>query len=238
MEKIVIEKFDGKEITILEGEARPYREPLIINISGDIRSANTFLGVRKDSGSGLQEIDKSKALIIMNKKSRTIKLQVDPENHFGATVTGTLEDSDELIPFGINTQKTFDKKSLVQLLKFSKAYFAEPDKHANTLLAFQKLESTIAITANDSANDRGNKERLYKKEVTTNAPTEFTMLIPIFKGFSPQTFRVEICLDITDGGAARFWFESVELDTIKKSQIDEIFDTETKEATDFVIINQ
>lgn len=238
MEKVVIEKFEGNEITILEGQAHPYREPQKISITGDIKSVNTFLGIRNQSGSGLQQIDKSKALVIMNKKNRTIKLEIDPENYFGATVTGTLEDSDELKPFGINTQAMFDKKQLVQLLKFSKCYFAEPDKHASMLLAFQKLESTIAVTANDSANDRGNKEKLYKKEVTTNAPTEFTMTIPIFKGFPAQQFRVEICLDITDGGAARFWFESVELDTLRKEQIDEIFDTETKNATEFVIINQ
>lgn len=238
MEKVVIEKFEGSELTILTGAAHPFREPNKITITGDIKAVNTFLGIRNTAGKGVQEIDKSKAIIVMNKKEKTIKLMVDPENYYGATVTGTLEDSEELKPFAINTTSTFDKKQLVQLLKFNKAYFNEPDKHANTLLAFQKLESTIAVTANDSANDCGNKEKVYKKDVTTNAPTEFVLTIPIFKGFPPQTFRVEICLDITDGGAARFWFESVELDTIKKSQIDEIFDTETANASDFVIINQ
>ncbi|HUS00599.1 MAG TPA: hypothetical protein VMY77_02670, partial [Chitinophagaceae bacterium] len=61
--------------------------------------------------------------------------------------------------------------------------------------------------------------------------------IPIFKGFDPVRFRVEVCLDVTEG-SARFWFESVELHEIMIKQVDEIFDEELKSCEGFVIVNK
>ncbi|HNH23051.1 MAG TPA: hypothetical protein PLY26_12930, partial [Ferruginibacter sp.] len=138
--------------------------------------------------------------------------------------------------FFINKNKTFTKEELVKLIKFNKLFFDDKEKHAEMLLAFQKVSSTVNISANDSSDDRGNKERAYVKNVTSNAPTEFILNIPVFKGFPAVRFRVEVCLDVTEG-SARFWFESVELHELTQKQTDEIFEEQLKEAEGFVIIN-
>lgn len=226
----------GSTLTVLTGQTLPPVAPEKIIIKGDIKSVNTFLGIRLKSGTGLQTIDKSKAVVFVNKKNRTIELQTDPENHYGATVTGMLEGSAELASFCINQTKTFTKEELVKLIKFNKIFFDNADKHAEMLLAFQKVSSTVNISSKDSSDDRGNKERDFVKQVTTNAPTEFILNIPIFKGFGNTRFRVEVCLDVTEG-SARFWFESVELHEIMQAQIDEIFGVELQSAAGFVIIN-
>jgi len=227
----------GDTLTVLQGETLKLMPPEKISISGDIKSVSKFLGVRITAGSGTQSIDKSKAVVMVDKKAMTIKLLIDPENHYGATVTGKLEKSDELQNFCINQNKTFTKEELVKLIKFNKLYFQNADKHAEMLLAFQKVSSTVNISSKDSSDDRGNKERDFVKQVTSNAPTEFILNIPIFKGFPASTFRVEVCLDVTEG-SARFWFESVELHEIIMRTIDDIFDVELQSSVGFVIINQ
>lgn len=226
----------GDTLTVLQGETLKPMPPEKILISGDIKSVNNFLTVRAKHGIGTQAIDKAKAVVMVDKKALMITLKTDPENHYGAVVSGTLQDSDEIKPFFINQNKTFTKEELVRLIKFNKLFFDNTDKHSEMLMAFQKVSSTVNIKNNDSSDDRGNKERAFVKEVTSNAPTEFILNIPIFKGFPSARFRVEVCLDVTEG-SARFWFESIELHEIRQSAIETIFTEQLVTADGFVIIN-
>lgn len=234
---VKVESLTGNTLIVLQGEALKLMPPEKISITGDIKAVNTFLLVRQKAGSGVQRIDRSKAVVLVDKKALTITLNVDPENHYGCTVVAKLEESDELQPFGINTAKMFSKKDLVKLIKFNKLYFESADKHAEMLLAFQKISSEVNIKANDSSDDRGNKESAFVKEVTTNAPTSFMLNIPIFKGFPQSIFKVEVCLDVNEG-SARFWFESVDLHNIKTETIATIFKEQISNADGFVIINK
>jgi hypothetical protein len=234
---VKLETLSGDTLKVLQGNILDTKPPEKVNISGDIKSVNTFLGIRLKAGTGKQTIDKSRAVVYVDKKKLTIQLLLDPEDHYGASVLGTLEKSDELAPFHINQNKTFTKEELVKLIKFNKIFFDDASKHAEMLLAFQKVSSTVNIKSNDSADDRGNKERAFVKEVTSNAPTEFILNIPIFKGFENVRFRVEVCLDVTEG-SVRFWFESTELHELMQKAVDTIFGQELKSAAGFVIINK
>jgi len=232
-------KFEGpgNTFTLLQGKALEEKQPEKINIVGDIKSISSFLSVRKTAGTGHQVIDPATAIVLIDKKDLSIQLSLNPNNYYSTLIVGKLEKSDELAPFAINTTTTFTKEQLVKLLKFNKLFFDNTDKHAEMLLAFQKVSSTVNISTKDSSDDRGNKERDFVKQVTTNAPTEFTLNIPIFKGFPAVRFRVEVCLDVTEG-SARFWFESVELHEIMTRQVDEIFTEELKSCEGLVIINK
>lgn len=234
---IELKTVNGNTLTVLQGEALKLQPPRIIDLSGDIKTVSSFLSIRNTNGTGLQQIDKSKAVIVVDKKALTIQLLIDPESYYGASITGTLEKSEELKPFSINQNQTFTKEQLVKLIKFNKIFFDDAAKHAEMLIAFQKVSSTVNIKSNDSSDERGNKERNFVKEVTTNAPTEFILNIPVFKGFPPYRFRVEVCLDVTEG-SARFWFESVELHEIMQTKIEQIFTEELQAAKDFVIVNK
>jgi hypothetical protein len=210
----------GNVITIREGKALDLKPPEKILIAGDIKTVASFITQRmaQEAGKcGLQTIDKATALVIVNKEELTIELLLNPEDHFAPKVLGTLLPEPELEKWGINTTQTFTKEQLVKLIKFNKMVFKDPTKHAEMLLAFQKVSSTVNIKTNESSDERGNKERAFVKEVTSNAPTEFILEIPIFKGFPASSFRVEVCLDVTEG-SVRFWFESVELNELQKKQ--------------------
>lgn len=233
---IKIENESGNDITIREGKATELYPPKQIIIEGDINSISSFIS-KRETGHSLQAIDKNRAIVLVDKTDLTIQLLLDPEEKYGLEITAKLDKSDELIPFHINQNKTFTKEELVKLIKFNKLFFDDTAKHSEMLLAFQKIDSTVNIRANESSDDRGNKERAFVKNVTSNAPTEFILNIPIFKGFEPVRFRVEVCLDITEG-SARFWFESIELHEIKQMEIDRIFNEQLDVCKDFVIINK
>jgi hypothetical protein len=68
-------------------------------------------------------------------------------------------------------------------------------------------------------------------------PTEFILNIPIFKGFDPERFRVEVCLEATDA-SVRFYFESVELLELIETRKKEIFAAELESCKDMVIIHK
>jgi hypothetical protein len=232
-------KFEGDTdtITILEGKALEQQPPIKINLSGDIKTVSNFLKVRKGNGAKLQVIDTATAIILVDKNARTIELLLDPENHYGAIVKGSLQLSDELKQFGINTTTKFSRHDLVKLIKMNRLFFESKEKHAELLTAFQKLESHVNYSSKDQSDDRGNKERSFIKNVETSAPMNFTLDVPIFKGFAPRHLSVEICLDIEEG-VAKFWLESVQLNEALQSEIDEIFKQELEITEGFVIINK
>jgi len=237
MENLTV-KLEGeqKELTIRTGEALPILEKKQIRLSGDINSISSFLSKRA-TGFSSQQVDKTKAVVIVDKLGMKISLLLDPENQLGLEVLGTLEISDELKIFHVNQNKTFTRDELIKIIKFNKLSFDDSEKHTELLKAYQSFSAQTAADLKQESDTRGNKANSFAKTVTTNIPTEFILLIPVFKGKEAQRFRVEICLDVTDGGA-RFWFESVELHELIKTQVDIIFNEELKSCADFVIINK
>lgn len=230
---------EGSTFTLLQGKALEQKPPEKIIISGDIKTVSSFLNIRDshDEQAGLQNVKIERAIVTVDKQALTISLDLDPENYYGVKVKGTLEKSDELLQFHINTTQEFTKEQLVKLIKFNKIYFADYSKHAELLLAFQKISSTVSINSKESSDERGNREREFVKQVTTNTPTEFVLKMPIFKGFHVMTFRVEVCLSVTEG-STRFWFESVELHEIMIGETDRIFEEELRSCEGFVIVNK
>jgi len=235
--------FTGNELTIREGNSIDPKDPKIISITGDIKSISNFLKVRNTAGSGLQAIDKSKAVVTVDKKDMYIKLELDPENQFGASVTSKLELSDELKKWSVNVAssnsgKTWKLNDLVKLLRYSRLDFDDKDKHANLLEAFMKFNFKAYIESEQQAPDRkGNKKQSFNKAIDAELPTDFVLNIPIFKGLDSARFHVEIWMETTEGSAS-FWFESPELSELIETQKTVIFNEQLVACEGFVIINK
>jgi hypothetical protein len=226
-------------LTILEGKALELKQPEKINIAGNIDSISGFLNKRYDGrvGKDLQFVDKDKAIVIVDKDAMEITLQLDPQNTFGPVIKGSLELSTELAVFHINESKMFKREEFVNLLRFNRLSFDNKEQHEKILKAYMSFEAKTNTDLAAASDTRGNKAASINKQVTSNIPTDFVLLIPIFKGKGPLRFRVEICLDVTDGGA-RFWLESTELHELINTERDIIFNEELKSCEDFVIINK
>lgn len=225
-------------VNIRTGQALPLREPQKIAISGDINTVRVFAQKRLVSQelAGLQAVLTDKSVIYTDKAKREIKLAIDPENYYGATVTGTLELTDDLKGFDINSQSLMNREKLVKLLKFSKRFFDSPEVHLNVLTAYSAFKATSTTQHENSNDQRGNKTVVMDKKVNSNLPESFVLNMPIFKGMPNERFMVEVCLEVTDAGA-HFWFESPELVELIAKRTDEIFTDQLKDIGDIVIIN-
>lgn len=229
----------GDTINILEGKALEPKHPERLRISGQIESVNAYLNARRGTlqlPGALQHIDKDLAVITMDEAQMTITLDVDPNHPFGTEVIGKLEFNPELLAWFINKDKQFTREQLIHLLKFNRRFFADPSQHAIMLDAYQKLNLTGQTALKNESDSRGNKDAAFKKTIDSSTiPTEFSLMIPIFKGQPEKKFRVEICLDATDQ-SVRFWFESVELIELTEGDRKNIFNSQVEGYTDFCII--
>jgi hypothetical protein len=229
----------GDTINIMEGKALDPRHPERLRIIGQIESVNAYLSGRRGTQQlpgALQHIDKDLAVITMDEANMTITLDVDPNHPFGTTVVGKLEFNPDLLAWFINKDKQFTREQLITLLKFNRRFFADPSQHAIMLDAYQKLNLTGQTVLKNESDNRGNKDAAFKKTIDSRTiPTEFSLLMPIFKGQPAKKFRVEVCLDATDA-SVRFWFESVELIEIIEEDRKTIFNNQVAGYTDFVII--
>lgn len=242
MEKLElkIENTNG-ELIIREGKAQdplPLREPKLVNIAGDIHSVASFVKNR-DSGHGSQQIDRNKAVVSVDKYAKTITLQLDPENYYGATITAKLEQSKELEQFGINTSTRYNRKSLLDLLRFNRLFFEDKNEHARVIAGLYKLRIKSEQEIQQEKDNQGNKRTLHDLKTVDDGGMvkEFTLTIPIFKGFSANRITVEICFEVLNGDVS-FWLESIGLKEATDDAIDGIFEEELKSCEGFVIINK
>lgn len=238
--KLTIENANG-ELIVREGNAQeplPLKEPKIINISGDIHSVATFINNRQ-AGYSSQAIDKNRAVVIVDKNNKTITLQLDPENHYGATVVSKLEQSKELEQFGTNTSKRYGRKELLDLLRFNRLFFEDKNQHAKLIAGLYKLRIKSETEIQQEKDNQGNKRNLLDvKTVDDNGLVkEFNITLPIFKGFPAKNIIVEICYEVVNGDVS-FWLESIGLKETSDAAIDGIFEEELKSCEGFVIINK
>lgn len=228
----------GNEIIIREGSALPQKEPVKLNISGDINTVSSFVAGRKGvlaDVAGYQYINERRAVVVVDKQARTIVLHLDPTDPFGGVVTAKMELNPDLLEFCINAKKTFKQKELVDLLKFSGLAFDDTDKHSMLLNAYRAFNAKAYIDMASDSDNRGNKSSSFNKKVETNLPIDFVLNIPIFKGQDRKRFSVEICLEVTDGGC-NFWFESVELKELIEIECEAILKKELESCSDYVVI--
>lgn len=230
----VIEYREGKLPDLL-----PVKEQKIITVSGDIKTITNYVTVRKDTANGTQVIDKSKAIVEVNKFNRTITLKLDPESPYGATVVGKLETSQEIAQFYLNQDKKFDKTQLIRLIKFSRLFFDDREKHASLLASLMKLRIKTESDLKLENDNRGNRTTSSERKVIDDSGFAqfFTLFIPVFKGFSPVKIMVEICYEPTETGII-FWLESPEFIETIESQLDELINKELECLSGFVIVNQ
>lgn len=237
----------GDAVTILEGKTLDPKPPVKIAVTGHITAPAEFLkkrfrdridaGANPNNGHVLQKVDIKSAILVVDEDKLTISLLMDPENPYGTEIIGRLEYTPYLDGFHINTDKQFSRPELTKLLRYSRLLFRDEDKYEELLKAYQTLDLKAFIEARQEDDTRGNKNYSLSKKVSTNLPESFVLRLPIFKGQRPEEFRVNICIDTTEG-SARFNFESPELKEIIDQRKIEIFEDQLKEFQDFVIIRK
>lgn len=229
---------ESSELIIREGQAPAVKEPVKIKVAGQIGTVAAFLSKRNTDlfqGVGAQQVSADSAIVIVDRKNLKVTLELNPSDPDGTIITGQLQESDELKLFGINANKLFNREELVKLLRFNRLLFADMDQHDTILKAAMSFTAKANTNVEASSDTRGNRANAFQRQVESNAPTEFVLRAPIFKGQAPATFRVEICMDVTDAGP-RFWFESVELHEVSQTLRDTLIDEQLEHCKSFPIL--
>lgn len=218
--------------TILFGKAtEPLPIPKAVKIDGIVNAPRLFVQKRAAF------ISPSLAHVLVDRINRTITLVTDETNPINKVVTGELEIDPDLAAFTINGNKMYTVKELADLLRLRRQFFRDRDGHTKIMKELGNFSAKTNIEFKDADDRKGNAEELRKRVSDINLALEFTLNVPVYKGFEKMTFHVEILADVTDGGV-RLWLESVELAELLKTELDRIFAVEIAGLQDYVVIEQ
>lgn len=227
---------DGVEkpiiVHLLEGMLPKPIDLQPVHIAGDIDTVGNFIKTREET------IDKNNSTIYFSELARSIKMLVNENHPNKITVAGVLTAYPELLAFQINEDKKFTLDGVRKLIRMNRIFFTDKDKHAELLNQLQNFTAQVQASVTNEKDTRSNSNTGFKKIVTTGLAADFILTISLFIGGVPMTFRVEICYDVTDGSTA-FWFESVELYELIKSETTKAFDAHRETFIDkgFTVIN-
>lgn len=223
----------GDTLVIRTGESEKIYPPRKVSISGNIQAPGEYFKKRQP-----QIADKLHLThVIVDIENLTIKLMINETSEFNEFVAGKLEHFKEFVDFGINRQKKYGVQELYKMLKLKRAYFQRREDHAVILEQLRKFEAKTEVEF-QSMNDFKGATALKKIEsCKTNLTYNFVLNIPIFKGFDPVSFPVEIEFEPHDGGII-CWLASQDLAELEINIRDEIMENEIEQFESVVVIKQ
>jgi len=226
--KYQISPKEGTEVIVIrEGEAIPVREPLTINVAGNIDSVALFIANRTH--------EQNKSLIIVNRDAMSIELLSEPENYFGAKITGKLQLSTEFLKWNINKPKTYTAGELADFIKMNRAFF-EKKEQANKLVSeLRNFVAKVTGEIEEKDNKRGNVDSVRRQVVDSNLPESFVLKLPIFKGQKPQKLTIEVNVEPK---TLECYLISAEAEETITETKDQLIDVEIDKLKGFCIIEQ
>lgn len=210
----------------------PLIKPNKVHLSGTIDAPSRFYAKRK----ALHSADKCHVLV--DRTAGTIILVVDEQYaNDNYNIMGKIIPNPDLVAFGINQQKMFGIKELMQLLKFNRIHFSDKEVNAKIVTSLMNFKATVEQTIENSSDQRGNDTKQLIQKLETGLAVDFVLSMPMHKAGAPKTFKVEILCRITDG-SVDVWLESRDLKELELNSVNDIIDTELKNFTEIVCIEQ
>lgn len=235
---VVPKDYNGTPIQVIlrEGKASNVidpKEPEIVVIDGTIEAPQRWLEKRIDL------IDQKASNIIVNRDTMKIALTTDETNYYRTKISGTLEASQEIKAFGINTDKSRESSKLSQFFKMHRSFFKDKTENMELVSKLKNFKAKINQDIERSREENGSKVDNYSQVVDSNLPKSFKLNIPLFKGFAPEEIEVEIYADV-DGRNVSLSLVSAganeAIEEYKNRVIDEQLDGIRQIAPDIVII--
>lgn len=176
----------GSASTVLFGEALTPQEPVKTIIKGVINAPLQWLAVRT------KEFEHTKAHITVDRDKMSITLQLDEGNHYGTSITGSLQVHPIYALFGINSGRYRTTFELAELIKMNRAYFENRQQAMELVTQLRQFKAKIdkQVAAEFNPN-KGDKKACYSQTIDSNLPPSFEVKMPLFKGQAPVVFEVE-----------------------------------------------
>lgn len=234
-----------KELVIRQGLANDIPEPVKVTLAGNIKAPVQFLQKRKklfvNTASNDFKVPMhiiSECNVVTDRRRLMIVLSLNERDGKGTTVVGELKVNPDLTAFGINNERSvYELKALIKLLRHKRVYFSSLETHSALINALSNFTASQQTDLEVKSDRRGNDKLLVDKRTSLTIPFSFKLNMPLYDGFEPKEFFVEILVDVSDASAV-FYLESVDLSELLVTERDRIFEEQLKEFAEFVVIEK
>jgi len=213
-----------EELTIRTGAALEQKEERVMLVeSGNIKAPANYVEVIG--------FDKTKAVVSFSREKMEIIFKEHPRHLYGAIISGKLLLNPELLEFGINGDKIYSPKELADFLNMRRHLFTEKSECMKLIAALSIFKAKIETVLENNQDNKGNLKKLVEKRIEQGLPEKFNLKIPIFIGYTPYEFPVDICVD-SNNLSIELWLESAEMNELLKTERDIIINQEMKRIQD------
>jgi hypothetical protein len=228
---------ENRVVTLLQGTItepeREYRKPL--HLSGTLAAPYDFYRHRlKKHG----KHDVRTAHLLIDKAVGMMVLVVDEDDLKSiprCTVTGLLEANPDLTAMGINDNRTWNVKELMQHLKFNRAMFTERGRCMDIVSNLMNFTLNVDKEIKNHDDLRGNVLVSIEQKIRQQINLDFDVTCPVFKGTPNQTFGVTVGVTVTSTGC-EFWLESVDLRELQQRARATAIDDEVAKFADEIVV--
>lgn len=206
------------EHSILFGEAEKKIYPKSMNISGVLSAPADFLRGK------LGLFKKEDAHLLIDRDNNKLTLNIDERSEKSPIqITGQLKPSEDLAAWQINTPTRWSVASLLAFVRERKFFFADSMVHAKLISSLQKWNVNVETIIKQHNDNSGNSlAQLERKVNDVELVKEFSLSIPIYKGYDKRTFVVNIGLD-PKNNQVDFFLYSDELFFLTRSDREVLF---------------
>lgn len=178
-----------KELVIRKGDALPLREPIKIDISGNIDAVARFVENRKD------EFDHKQSHVLIDRDNMKIVIIFAETSYFSGKVKGVAVIDRNFLKWEINTGKSWTTFELADFIRMHRSFFENTGTAVELVSQLRNFKAKVNKELENADDKRGNRDIVKRQVVESNIPASFKINIEIFKGFSPQIIDVEIDID-------------------------------------------
>lgn len=207
-------------VNVLSGEFKHPKDPLSINLDGDIDMPAIFI-----NGPGRKEAyANTDSHIIVNEKERSAKFVgnvTDPIKSKAAIIGKISLDTDfEALGLQKGKSDTFTPAELADTLRMFKPYFPTEQEYIDLINKLKKFTAKLEHDMEHSNNDRGTKKTLSDIKLNTDIPETLTLNMPMLKRKDKVEFVVNIFMDYDDRyKTVTFWLQSTQVELMLRDAI-------------------
>ena len=188
------------EIVLREGVAPEVQQlelkkPESIDAAGVLSTPLDWLVKRVDT------IDQKEANIVVNREAMTITLTINErDNYTKSTFTGKAAYSEIFEKVHINDEKMgWIPAKLGQFLRLNRAVFDKKEENMKLVSALKNFTANAKSEIEKQRDPSGSRADVYRTQVESNLPKDFTVNISIFKGTEKTPIVVEFDHYLSDG---------------------------------------
>ena len=202
------------------GDAEKIDQPKPIVIIGRLSAPFDFLEHKNHE----DQYNAKHCHLIIDRHAGQIVLHANEKSSLSEDViTGCLAPHEDLLEWGINTEKRWTVRDFIKFIRARKYFFAEGSENLALIENLQKWNVTVERIIKEENNNTGNSLSSLETKVTKALEkTQFKLDIPIYHGYNKCKFVVEIGLDPKSTSVDLF-LVSPELHELVQIERDRIF---------------